>query len=409
VGDGPGTLVSLDRPLSSVRRACPVCGRLSHDLIYQQRFEHFPNGSVTDGYDVVSCSECGVCFASGLPNQSRIDECYNTSSKYDLGASGGLLSGQDVERFASLAEFVGVHVADRSCAVLDVGTATGGFLLALGDQGFTSLHGVDPSPEAVHVARHDHGLEVAVGGLEAALVPDKGFRLVCFVSVLEHLLDPAAVVQAAAGSLDPDGMVLVQVPDASGFADHIDAPYQQFSVEHINYFTGRSLRNLMAAQGFHVLAERSLVCNQSGDTLAPGIEALFRRSGNAASPAEIDTAGPRALREYVARCARKEQTVCGILTELAESQQPLYVWGAGTHTLHLLQSSPLAACNITAFIDSNPHYAGATLAGRIVLAPADLTPDAPILVSSAGRQSEIAAAARQLYGNGVRLILLYRQ
>jgi hypothetical protein len=79
-----------------------------------------------------------------------------------------------------------------------------------------------------------------------------------------------------------------------------------------------------------------------------------------------------------------------------------------SRALHLLQTSRLGDCRIEAFLDSNPHYAGVTLAGRPVVAPSELQAvDAPILVSSAVSQSGIAAAARERFGQDVQLILLY--
>jgi hypothetical protein len=81
--------------------------------------------------------------------------------------------------------------------------------------------------------------------------------------------------------------------------------------------------------------------------------------------------------------------------------------GTGT-TLHLLKVSRLGECAIKAFIDSNPHYGGATLAGRRVIAPSELDrADALILVSSAVSQASIATAARERFGPDVPLILLF--
>jgi len=114
------------------------------------------------------------------------------------------------------------------------------------------------------------------------------------------------------------------------------------------------------------------------------------------------------MREYIRRCGRMEASVLERIAGLASSGERIYVWGTGTHTLHLLQTSRLGDCRIEAFIDSNPHYAGATLAGRPVVAPSDLRAvDAPILVSSAVSQSDIAAAARERFGPDVQLILLH--
>jgi 2-polyprenyl-3-methyl-5-hydroxy-6-metoxy-1,4-benzoquinol methylase len=400
-------LVGLVKALSFGPRACPVCGSASQSLVHRQQFERFGNGSPVESYDVVFCDQCGACFASGLPAQSRFDYYYQSSSKYDLAASGAVPTSYDMERYASLVEFVAQHVSDRTGNVLDVGTAAGGFLLALRELGFTSLLGVDPSPYAIRVARHAHTLDVTIGDLEKVKRRGEEFGLISFIAVLEHLLDPATTVKAAVDILTPNGVVLVQVPDANGFADHIDAPYQEFSIEHINYFTSTSLRNLMASQGLIPVVERSRVFVESRDTQAPVIEALFQRSPCTAIAPEKDTGGPQALRAYIARCESEHARICAVLAELAESRRPLYVWGTGTHTLRLLKTSPLSACNIAAFVDSNPGHIGSTLAGRRVLAPTDVGMNAPILVSSATSQTEIVSAARRLYGDDVPLILLY--
>ena len=97
------------------------------------------------------------------------------------------------------------------------------------------------------------------------------------------------------------------------------------------------------------------------------------------------------------------------IAELADDQRPIYVWGTGTNALHLLASSRLSECNIVAFLDSNPHYAGRQLAGRTVMAPKDVRdPHAPILVASAISQSAIAdAAATVCSGPTSPLILMY--
>jgi 2-polyprenyl-3-methyl-5-hydroxy-6-metoxy-1,4-benzoquinol methylase len=387
-------------------RPCPVCASTAHDVLYEQRFEEFAAGSLTDAYDVVACRECGMCFASGLPDSDRFAEYYATSSKYDLSAEGALVSPFDVQRYQSEARFIAENCADRNARILDIGTATGELLVALGDFGFTNLHGVDPSPEAARRARDSHGLDVVSGDVAAAIAWGMSFGVVTLVAVLEHLVDPATTLQEIAELLDANGALYLLVPDASSFADHVDAPYQEFSVEHINYFTAASLRNLLASVGLEVVAERtSLIKGEDAD--GPALEVLCHRRGG---PFEVqaDLEGVASLRAYVTASATKEAGVLATIASLAERQSPMYVWGTGTNALHLLASSSLGACNIISFLDSNPHYQGRQLAGRWVRDPREIKRvDAPILVASAVSQTAIVAAARELFGPGVPLILMY--
>jgi SAM-dependent methyltransferase len=380
---------------------------LSTELLYRQKFASFAPGSIGDGYEVVACRACGTCFASGLPDEQRFAEYYTDSSKYDLSASGASLLATDIQRYADQAQFVVANVADRSAPVLDVGTATGGFLQALRASGFERPYGVDPSPDAVRVAHEELGLDVVVGGLDAAESWGHKFGLVSYVAVLEHVLEPREQVAAVSRLLGPNGCVFISVPDASTFVDHVAAPFQEFSVEHINYFTGRSLANVMGAEGYSLVAERVIVEPLGTDGHGPALEAVYRWDGVVRRP-EPDPAGADAMRAYIRGCQRTEDAIGERIAGLASTGERIYVWGTGTHTLHLLETSRLGDCRIEAFLDSNPHYAGTTLAGRKVLAPSGLQAvDAPILVSSAVSQSGIAEAARDRFGEDVPLILLY--
>ena len=394
-------------PSGPPTRPCPVCGSVLREVLYRQRFEHFAEGSIADAYDVVACHSCGMCYASGLPDPQRFARYYADSSKYDLAAEGAQLSAREVDRFSDQAAFVGANVVDRTVPILDVGTATGGFLVALRETGFERLFGVDPSPDAVRVARDAFKLDVIAGGLEEAKAWGLQFGLVSYVMVLEHVLEPREQVREVRRLLRRDGFLFVSVPAAGSFKDHSDAPFQEFSVEHINYFTSRSLANVMGAEGFTPVADRVVMVPLGSDGHAPALEAVYRWDGTVQAP-QPDPTGAVDVREYIRRCGIAEASTLDRIERLATSGERIYVWGTGTHTLHLLQTSRLGDCRIEAFLDSNSHYAGGVLAGRPVLAPSDLrVADAPILVSSAVSQSSIAEAARKRFGPEVPLILLY--
>ncbi len=388
-------------------RSCPVCDGTHAELLYRQRFASFSAGSIGDGYDVVACTRCGMCFASGLPEPKRFARYYADSSKYDLGADAAQLPAQEIDRYADQAAFVAAHLPGRATSILDIGTAAGGFLLALRDAGFRRVYGVDPSPDAVQVARETFGLDVQVGGLEQAADWGTKFGLVTYVAVLEHVPSPREQIRAVTRVLAPNGCLFVSMPNAAAFADDVDAPFQEFSVEHINYFTSRSLANAMAAEGYSRVAERTPFLTFGSNGRGPALEAVYRWDGSV-QPLQPDASGAARVRDYVRVSMELESRVIDRIADLASSGERLYVWGTGTHTLHLLETSPLGECRIEAFLDSNPHYTGATLAGRPVIAPSELaTADAPILVSSAVSQSGIATAARERFGADVPLILLY--
>jgi Methyltransferase domain len=325
-----------------------------------------------------------------------------------MSAEDAQVSEFDAKRYEEGARFIADHVPDRAGPILDIGTATGSLLVALRELGFTSVHGVEPSAEAARRARETYGLDVIAGDVKtAAKAWDEGFAVVSLVAVLEHLVEPRAALHEIIDLLAPNGILYLLVPDANRFRDHIDAPYQEFSVEHINYFTSASLRNLLLSVGMDVVVEQTSLVQLSHDAEGPAIEVLCHRSERP-SEIRIDSVGVDDLNRYISGSAAKEAGVLRMIAKLADGQSPIYVWGTGTNALHLLASSRLAECNIVAFLDSNPHYEGKQLAGRLVKAPRDVRElDAPILVASAISQTTIATAARALFGPDVPLILMY--
>ena len=82
---------------------------------------------------------------------------------------------------------------------------------------------------------------------------------------------------------------------------------------------------------------------------------------------DLDTA--RGLECYVTQSARDNDSVQPILNQLAISQQPVIIWGAGSHTLRLLATSRLAEAKLTAIVDSNPRYQGKSVNGIPIVKP----------------------------------------
>jgi SAM-dependent methyltransferase len=73
--------------------------------------------------------------------------------------------------------------------VLDVGCATGSFLVALRDVGW-QVQGVEFNPQAADICPPASWLDVVTGTLADGRFPDKQFDLVIFWDVLEHVHHP---------------------------------------------------------------------------------------------------------------------------------------------------------------------------------------------------------------------------
>jgi len=378
-------------------------------VLFRQDFAAVEQATPVTGYDVAVCSRCGCGYADGIPDQRAFDQYYRDMSKYEYHQRGGAESEFDQRRLEIIAGIIAPHVQRKDARILDVGCATGRLLANLRDRGFPNVVGLDPSPACAVAAKRLYGIDVFTKTLAELGATDEKFDLVILVGVLEHLCDLDESFAHLRTILDPGGLLYVEVPHATAFIDWDNAPFQDFSTEHINFFAPVSLENLMGARGFTRVFLEQNHREQSWKTVMSNVSAVFRKGDLQAgwTPAfDRDTA--IGLERYIVKSRAEDEKLHARIAALADSKRPILVWGVGTHTSRLMATSRLAEANIVAFIESNARYQGKTLHGRPILAPEALAGRSEaVLVSSRVFQHEIAAQIREQLRCTNELILLY--
>jgi len=382
--------VSLPAP---VPRPCPVCAGSARELIHEHRLAPIEGVSLHAGYRVVACARCGMVYADDIPAQAAFDHYYQACSRYEDPTRMGLPGPGDQARFRAIAGELALALPDRDAAVADLGCATGGLLAELRRQGFRRLLGVDPSPACGDAARRHHGLEVAAGTVFEPL-PGGPHDVLIAVGVLEHLRDLDRSVANLAAALRPGGLLYLEVPDLEGFHLTNEAPFQEFSTEHINFFTRASLGNLMGRHGLRPAFGQIIERVHSGGSTMQVVAWAYRKGFPPAAP-EPDRAGPAAARYYRALCARQAEREHELMDRLAREARPIAVWGAGTVACRLMATTALAEVPLAAFLDSNPHLQGRRLAGVTIQPPQWLRGfPGPVLIASRGYAAEIERTLR---------------
>jgi SAM-dependent methyltransferase len=110
---------------------------------------------------------------------------------------------------------------------------------------------VETNQGAVEIGRRA-GLNIFRGTLEAANYPDHHFDAVTLWDVLEHLPDPAGSLAEIHRVLQPDGVVIIRVPNHASWEARIfgrfwaglDAP------RHLFVFDIESLQKMLVKSGF---------------------------------------------------------------------------------------------------------------------------------------------------------------
>jgi len=393
-------------------RACPICGSADRRVVFRQEFAAVDQATPVTGYDVAVCERCGGSYADGIPDQAAFDRYYRDMSKYEYAQRGGAESDYDSRRLALIAGIVAPVIRERASSearILDVGCASGRLLANIRELGFPHVIGLDPSPACAATASRLYGIDVRTMTLGEIARTGEPFDVVIMVGVLEHLRDLDSAFDHLRAILPPGGLLYVEVPDVTAFADWPNAPYQDFSTEHINFFSPVSLSNLMLRHGFaRVFLERNHR-EQSYRTVMSNVSAVYRKEDVPAQPAmAFDRDSAAGLERYLAQCATDDARLRAAIDAVVDAGRPILVWGVGTHTSRLMATSRLAEADIVAFIESNSRYQGKTLHGRPILAPEALKQHhEPVLISSRVFQNEIAEQIRGDLGCPNELVLLY--
>jgi len=136
--------------------------------------------------------------------------------------------------------------------VAELGCGIGETAVALADAGF-SVIGVEESAKAVDfLKRHYSSVDWRDENISRFLTETaRPLDAITLFHVLEHIPHPEKLVALVDRALRPDGVVVIEVPDAGGgWARLKGRRWDYFIDHHVNYFDTKSLGRLMEGFGF---------------------------------------------------------------------------------------------------------------------------------------------------------------
>ncbi|WP_054709604.1 class I SAM-dependent methyltransferase [Bacillus sp. JCM 19041] len=153
--------------------------------------------------------------------------------------------------------------------VLDVGCSEGLLGAAIKDAYSATVHGFEQFPTAVAAARKKLD-SVTVGDIETDPLPfeQEAFDAIIFADVLEHMVDPWAVLEKVKPYLTSQGSVYASIPNVghisiieellNGTWNYVDAGL--LDKTHLRFFTKNGIKQLFTASGYSI---ELVVNNQS--------------------------------------------------------------------------------------------------------------------------------------------------
>jgi len=215
---------------------CIVCRGRAHAKLFDKQ-----------GYDFLRCRDCGLVRLDPIPDERALAEVYERS--YDGGAYAGWAAQEEI-RLAHARTRVGLvrsHAPEGPW--LDVGCSSGAFLEAASAQGI-DIDGIDVSRVAVETC-HARGLSAFHAAAEA-FDPPRPYAYITGFDVLEHVVDPAALLDRLRRWLVPGGRIAVTVPDIGSIHARLMGRrwYYYAPPLHVTYFNRRTITQLLENHGF---------------------------------------------------------------------------------------------------------------------------------------------------------------
>jgi 2-polyprenyl-3-methyl-5-hydroxy-6-metoxy-1,4-benzoquinol methylase len=235
---------------------CNLCQAQNTSVVYPEvpRLD-------TVGTQVVQCNSCGLVYLN--PRLKRLADNFTMNEAYlydfylpfyqSMGFLGpdGSLDREKICQFNQryLNQMRSYRQTNR---LLDVGCATGLFLVATNADGWES-YGVDPSGPLSSYGRATYGVNIYHGELNQMHFPHRHFDVVTLWNVIEHLLDPLGVLREVHRVLRPGGLLILQMPNWNDITREVlGVEWDMFVTDHFYFFTDTTTRQMLTQVGFIV-------------------------------------------------------------------------------------------------------------------------------------------------------------
>jgi 2-polyprenyl-3-methyl-5-hydroxy-6-metoxy-1,4-benzoquinol methylase len=211
---------------------------------------------------------CPSCAYESAALQGAINRSEAHASLDETQREAGLKALR-LENFAEIISYARQYAPAGARKLLDVGSAHGWFLESA--QGSFEVLGIEPD-EAVGSRAAARGMPVRQGFFPDALHEGERFDVIVFNDVIEHIPPIRSALQACAERLNPDGILILNLPNSRGFFYRLSklfaragwtSPFDRLWQKglpspHVHYFQPDNLARLVEAEGFQLVHSAEL-------------------------------------------------------------------------------------------------------------------------------------------------------
>ena len=232
-------------------RACPFCHTDTHHKVFIR----------PDNCQVRVCVNCHTLYVSPAPTESILNAFYSNYHKDHFGFPSVTvqefieveLSNFDMQsdpRYVYVSKEVKLNKTSK-LKVLDFGCGTGSFLLRAQSLG-AEVYGLELDKMAVDFC-HQVGLKnVFLGSEDDVEIFGAQFDLIVLNDVIEHILEPAKLVEKLVTNLKVGGKLLIWTPNGEAIMSDDQKIALRVDLEHLQYLSSGSIANLCVNNNLYV-------------------------------------------------------------------------------------------------------------------------------------------------------------
>lgn len=231
---------------------CPVCfSKVADSIVSVYRFEY------------VKCRDCETAYVVNPPQQKDLELIY--SSEYYTAANQKLYANKEILSYrlenisGPKVDYVLDNISPRPKSWLDIGCGTGEILKSAKDRGLR-VAGVETNEMQRDFARDQFEIEILgeyvtpqnIGKLGAA------FDVVSLFSVLEHVLDPDALLASISALQSSESTLVVEVPHYPSISSLTQSAFPELVNRmmhpplHLFLFSLKGIKRLLERHGYEI-------------------------------------------------------------------------------------------------------------------------------------------------------------
>lgn len=236
------------------KRNCPICKNHKKNKVFLK--ENIKKNKINQfsfssrkipefmNFELMKCKICNIIFASKVPNFTKIKKFYNDTS---------YISEQDaLDASTTYIKYLKKYLStNHKINALEIGTGSGLFLIFLKKLGFSKVIGVEPSKQAILLAKKNLRKNIINGMFEETKIKKEFFNLICCFMTMEHVYDPKRTLSKSYNSLKKDGSIALVTHDADNIIHKILGKKSPIiDIEHLQLFSKKSIKYALKKSGF---------------------------------------------------------------------------------------------------------------------------------------------------------------